>query len=64
MSFIIQNVSRRIQAENNRFSAFRAMPAGTASELRQAISQNTFQKLLDGLQSRKLIVRRPSCKSS
>jgi len=61
MTIIIENVSRRIPAKIGRFSARSAMPAGTASELRQAMSKEIVSRLLSGLERRKLICRRGPC---
>jgi hypothetical protein len=68
MTFIKSTVSRferpnllGSHSRHDRFSARFAMPAGTASELRQAMSQSAFTRLLDGLERRKLICRRDPC---
>jgi hypothetical protein len=58
MTVIIGSVSRPEGPKTGRFCAVYAMPAGTASDLRQAISQDLFSRLLNGLEQRKLIARR------
>jgi len=62
VTFIIGTVSRPIPEKFGRFSARSAMPAGTASELRQAMSKEIVSRLLSGLERRKLICRRDPCR--
>ena len=62
MSLIKSIVSRDSAGLRSRFSARSAMPAGTASELRQAISRDLFQRLFDGLERRNLTARRVPCR--
>jgi len=62
VTFIIPTVSRKIPEGISRFSARSAMPAGTASELRQAMSKEIVSRLLSGLKQRKLICRRDPCR--
>lgn len=59
---ITGTVSRKIPAKIERFSARSAMPAGTASELRQAMSKEIVSRLLSGLEQRNLICRRDPCR--
>lgn len=62
MTLIKSDVSRRKCWVPDRFSARSAMPAGTASELRQAMSKEIVSRLLSGLERRKLICRRDPCR--
>lgn len=55
MNLITNTVSRTKSPHPGRFSARSAMPAGTAQEIRQSLSQWTFERLLTGLRARKLM---------